>query len=77
MIALTLPPSTEGVWIGALIDRHEIAGTTMHRVQIRGRNGGAIERNWFASREEAFAFALDRADRRHLPVIDCTGGEAD
>lgn len=77
MIALTLPPPTEGDWIGAIVDKHEIAGTVMHRVQMRGRDRGAIERNWFASREEAFAFALDRADRRRLQVIDCTGGEAE
>lgn len=77
MIALTLPEVTPGDWIGALIDRHEIVGTVMHRVQIRGRGRGAVERNWFHDRAEAFAFALDRADRRHLPVIDMTGGEAE
>lgn len=76
-IALTLPEPTPGDWIGALIDRHEIAGTIMHRVQIRGRGQVAIERNWFDNRAEAFAFALDRADHRHLPVIDLTGGEVD
>lgn len=77
MIALTLPEPTPGDWIGALIDRHEIAGTEMHRVQIRGRGQVAIERNWFSSRDEAFAFALDRADRRCLPLIDLTGGDVE
>jgi hypothetical protein len=77
VIALTLPEMTPGDWIGAIVDRHEIAGTTMHRVQLRGRDRGAVERNWFANRDEAMAFALDRADRRHLPVLDMTGGEAE
>lgn len=77
MIALTLPPVTGGAWIGAIVDKHEIAGTIMHRVQIRGRGQVPIERSWFASRDEAFAFALNRADRRHLPVIDLCGGEED
>lgn len=76
-IALTLPEATPGDWIGALVDKHEIAGTIMYRVQIRGRGQVAIERSWFASRDEAMAFALDRADRRCLPVLDCTGGEVD
>lgn len=77
MIALTLPQTTPGDWVGAIVDQQEIAGTIMFRVQIRGRGQVAIERSWFNSRAEAFAFALDRADRRHLPVIDLTGGELD
>jgi hypothetical protein len=77
MIALTLPHPTEGDWIGALVDSHEIAGTSMFRVQLRGRGQSAIERSWFTSRGDALAFALDRADRRHLPVIDLSGGAVD
>lgn len=76
-IALTLPEPTPGDWVGAIVDKHELAGTEMFRVQLRGRGQAAIERSWFNSRAEAFAFALDRADRRCLPLFDLTGGDAD
>ena len=76
-IPLTLPEPTPGDWIGVIVDLHELAGTAMFRVQIRGRGQVAIERSWFDSRAEAFAFALDRADRRHLPLFDLTADEAE
>lgn len=76
-IPLTLPEPTPGDWIGVILDQHEIAGAPMWRTQIRGRSQVAIERSWFDSRAEALAFALDRADRRHLPLFDLCGGEAE
>lgn len=69
---VTLPPLKLDTWLGGKIDRHELTNTAMFRVQIRGRGKGAIEQNWFLDRTEAYAFTLDRADQRGLPMIDLT-----
>lgn len=77
MIELHLPPQRPGDWLGAIVERHEVAGVPMFRVSIRGRGQAAAERSWFYDRGEALAFAVDRADRRCLPLFDLTGPEPD
>ncbi|WP_234180337.1 hypothetical protein [Sphingopyxis sp. NFH-91] len=70
MRALDLPAPRDGDWYGVLIDEHDIAGTTMTAVTIRGRRGQRAERRWFDDGGIALAWASTQADARHLPLFD-------
>lgn len=77
MIEVNLPHPPRGNWPGVVLEQHQMFGVTMWRVCVRGRSDGSASRNWFTTRQAALAFALDRADRRHLALFDLCGGEED
>lgn len=75
MIPVDLPPKRSGHWIGVVIERHNIAGTPMLAVTVRGRGGKPTERHWNADEAHAMAFAVHQADLRALPLLDMRGGD--
>ncbi len=75
MKVLTLP-EIPGAWLGVRLQGHEIAGTAMWAVTIRGRGGQYVERTWHNCEAVALAYACNAADSRHLPLFDLRDGEA-
>lgn len=74
MIRVELPPMRGGNWLGVAIEAHEIAGTTMFAITIKGRAGQPITREWFRCEATALAWALSQADSRGLPFFDLRDG---
>lgn len=68
-------PQDNGVWLGVRLDRIEIAGCTLWRVTIKGRDR-AVERELFDHEQVARAWAIAQADARRLPLIDLREVEA-
>jgi hypothetical protein len=67
---LDLPAARGGDWIGVMLEEHEVAGTGMSAITIRGRAGQKTERRWFSDGGIALAWGLSQADSRHLPFFD-------
>lgn len=68
MKLITLPQDA-GIWLGVRLDCLEIAGCTLWRVTIKGRNR-AVERELFDHEQIARDWAVAQADARCLPLID-------
>lgn len=70
-------PDIPGSWLGVRLEAHDLAGTAMWSVTIRGRGGQYVERTWHNCEAIALAYACTQADSRHLPLFDLRdGGEA-
>lgn len=74
MKLITLPQDT-GMWLGVRLDCLEIAGCTLWRVTIKGRDR-AVERELFDHEQIARDWAVAQADARHLPFLDQREAEA-
>lgn len=73
-----LPPFPPSDWRAVIMQEHDIAGRRMWAITIQGRTGGAPSRDWFTDIDQAYAWGLGQADKRHLAFIDLTpGGGAD
>lgn len=74
MKLITLPQDT-GMWLGVRLDSIEVAGCTVWRVTIKGRDR-AVERELFDHEQIARDWAVAQADARHLPFLDQREAEA-
>ena len=74
MKLITLPQDA-GLWLGVRLDSIEVAGCTLWRVTIKGRDR-AVERELFDHERIARDWAVAQADARHLPFIDQREAEA-
>lgn len=77
MPTFELPAPRGGNWIGVMIERHDVAGTNMVSVTIRGRAGQKHERRWFTDGRIALAWGLSQADSRQLPLFDLRDAESE
>lgn len=68
-------PQDAGLWLGVRLDSIEVAGCTLWRVTIKGRDR-AVERELFDHEQIARDWAVAQADARHLPLIDQREAEA-
>lgn len=74
METFTLPPIPAD-WFGVRLDRLEVAGCTLWRVSIRGRDR-TVDRELFDHVAVARDWALAQADARHLPYLVFADPEA-
>lgn len=74
VVTFTLPP-TPADWFGVRLDRLEIAGCTLWRVSIRGRDR-KVDRELFDQETLARDWAILQADARYLPYLDFADPEA-
>lgn len=74
MKLITLPQDA-GLWLGVRLDGIEVAGCTLWRVTIKGRDR-AVERELFDHEQIARDWAVAQADARHLPFLDQREAEA-
>jgi hypothetical protein len=74
-VKLITLPQDAGLWLGVRLDCLEIAGCTLWRVTIKGRDR-AVERELFDHEQIARDWAVAQADARHLPFLDQREAEA-
>ena len=75
---IEIPALLPGKWLAVVIERFELAGSTLSSVTIRRGCGRAPRRRWFPDRAVAVAHALELAEEFDLPLLDLGegGGEA-